>query len=173
MSLRTAVLLFSLLGVPLAAGAASSAWVEWSEWRKDGADVRKGVFAVTDSSCAYAVMADPVLMSRVIPHLEGVVVHRSEGNFQDLTLTERFFPVGVVESRYHRTVDGVGRLEWKLIEGQQKKHDGFWQVDPTGRVTFQNALAPKSALHRLLLRGIQVRAMEGVADAVREHCTNQ
>lgn len=173
MKISTATLLCSLLAVPLAAVSGSSDVVAWSEWQKDGADVRKGVFAVTDSSCAYATMANPVVMEKVIPHLEGVVVHRSDANFQDVTLTERFFPVGLSESRYHRTIDGVGRLEWKLIEGRQKKHDGFWQVEPSGRVTFQNALAPKSTLHRLLLRGIQVRAMEDVAEAVQEYCAKQ
>ncbi|MCO4769457.1 MAG: hypothetical protein KDA24_05455 [Deltaproteobacteria bacterium] len=159
---------FALL--PALAGGRSERAVTWSQWERGKSDVRKGVFTVGDSQCAYTSMADPKVMGKVLPHLEDVLVHADDGVFQDVTLVERFFPVGTVESRYHRSIDGTARLEWKLIKGRQAKHDGFWQVHPSGKVEFENAIEAKSILHRALLRSIQVRAMEGVAESIQEHC---
>lgn len=156
--------------LPTLAGGRSNLAVDWSEWEKGRSDVRQGVFRVGDPACAYTTMADPFVMGKVVPHLEGVTVHTNDGSFQDVTLSERFWPVGLVESRYHRNVDGSGRLEWKLVEGRQAKHDGHWQVHADGRVVFQNELQAKNIIHRALLRRIQVHAMEGVASSVQEHC---
>jgi len=155
--------------VPGAAGGVDKV-VTWSAWEEGKSDVRKGVFYVDNAACAYTSMVDPDIMPRVLPNLEKITVHRADASFQDMTFEERFFLVGASVSRYHRTIDGSSTLSWKLISGRQAKHDGNWSVSPDGRVSFQNAIQAKSMLHRALLRGIQVRAMEGVASSIQEHC---
>jgi hypothetical protein len=167
---RLLLVLLLLLASPMAADSSEEPIATWTAWEDADADVRHGVFKVADPACAYTTMANPRAMLGVLPHLQQVTVHSSRDGFQDVTLEERFFPVGVVESRYHRTVNGSDRLEWKLVEGQQAKHDGWWQVERDGTVNFENAIQAKSFLHRALLRGIQVRAMEGIAESVKKHC---
>ncbi len=167
-TLLSAVL--ALLLVPTLATGKRERTVSWSEWEKGKSDVRHGEFTVADPACAYRSMADPVLMGTVLPHLEGVTVHKDDGHDQDVTLEERFWLVGRVTSRYNRQVDGSSRLTWQLTQGRQAKHDGFWQVSEDGVVTFENEIQAKSVLHRGLLRRIQVRAMEGVAESIQEHC---
>lgn len=162
-----------LLLLPLHAGGDDAA-VVWSENEEGDGDHRKGEFYVSDSGCAYEAMADPRRMGTVLKHLEGVTVHSEKDGWQDVTLTERFFPVGIVESRYHRQrVDGKKHLEWKLVEGRQARHDGFWDVVPDGdgaRVVFENTIEAKSFLHRSLLRSIQRRAMADIANDISAHC---
>lgn len=169
MTIRSLALL-ALLLVPALASGKRDRTVTWSEWEAGKSDVRKGEFTVGDPACAYRSMADPVIMGTILPHLEGVTVHADDGHDQDVTLDERFWPVGLVTSRYNRQVDGSSRLTWQLTKGRQAKHDGYWQVASDGKVTFENEIQAKSILHRALLRSIQVRAMEGVAESIQEHC---
>jgi len=168
---RLRLLVFlALLLVPGLATSKRERTITWSEWESGKSDVRHGEFTVADPACAYRTMADPKRMNGVLPHLEGVTVHKDDGTNQDVTLEERFWPVGLVTSRYDRQVDGAARLTWQLTKGRQAKHDGYWQVHDDGRVVFENEIQAKSILHRALLRSIQVRAMEGVATSIQEHC---
>lgn len=162
--------LIFLIAVP--AAATSVAWV--TSDAPGGGDLRKGSFVIGDAQCGYDSMVDPVAMVEILDHLESVQVHEADGWHQDLTLSERFFLVGLVESRYDRQMNGRDRLEWQLTEGRQKRHDGFWQVTPMegggATITFENLIEAKSRLHQPLLRRIQNRTMDDIADAIRERC---
>jgi hypothetical protein len=164
--------LVALLMVAAPAAATSVAWVATKA--PDGADVRKGSFVIGDAQCGYESMVDPIEMVRILEHLEKAEVHAFDGEHQDITLSERFFLVGLVESRYDRQMNGENRLEWQLTSGRQKRHDGFWQVTPTegggAVVTFENLIEAKSRLHQPLLRRIQNRTMDDISDAIRERC---
>ncbi len=164
------IVLFLLLAAP--AAATSVAWV--AAKAPGGGDLRTGSFVIGDARCAYESMVDPVLMVEILDHLEKVDVHLDNGRHQDLTLSERFFLVGLVESRYDRHMNGTDRLEWQLTDGRQKRHDGFWQVTPMAgggaTVTFENLIEAKSRLHQGLLRRIQDRTMDDIASAIRERC---
>ena len=169
--------LILLASLALAWSPATAGDGEPAEWttRSDGrGDVRAGTFRVADAGCAYRTMADPNTMTATLEHLESVEVHADDGRFQDVTLTERFFPIGIVQSRYHRRGDGVAHLEWELISGRQARHDGYWQVTPRadGRadVYFENVIEAKSRLHQPLLRALQVRTMGDIAEAVQQIC---
>lgn len=166
-------LVFTLVFLFALPAAATS--IQWAASKgDDGGDVRRGSFTVTDAECAYRSMADPVLMGRILEHLERVDVHKDDGTYQDVTLAERFFLVGLVESRYDRTIDGRSRLEWQLTSGRQARHDGFWQVTPAASggatVTFENLIQAKSRLHQPLLRKIQNRTMDDIAAAIQSRC---
>ncbi len=154
-----------LIAVPAFAGEPI-----WTTARDGAGDVRTAEFTIADTRCAYETMADVCTMDRVLEHLLGVDVHTTKGTFQDVTFTEEFFPVGEVKSRYHRTLDGSARIEWTLISGKQKRHDGFWQVKPDGRVLFQNVIQAKSRLHQPLLRRIQIRTMAAIVQSVQSTC---
>ncbi len=162
----------ALASLPAPAGGGET--VSWTTESVGAADLRRAEFAVLDPDCAYSTLADSQLMQERMAHLEGVVIHREAAGFQDLTLTERFFPIGLVHSRYHRTFDGVGRVEWRLIEGSQARHDGVWIVtrnaDGSGHVLFQNLIQAKSLLHKPLLKRVQVRTMEAIVRVVQETC---
>jgi hypothetical protein len=119
-------------------------------------------------------MAEPRTMGTLLRHVKKLVVHSIEGQFQDISVHERFFLVGNVESRYHRMVNGSDRLEWRLVSGRQARHDGTWVVetraDASGEVIFENLIKAKYAIHQGLLRRIQDRTMSDIVDAVRERC---
>ena len=163
----------ALTAAPAPAGAAGDG-VVWTTDDDGSGDVRFARFTVADADCAYTTMADPEAMDRALEHLEAVDVHADTGRFQDVTLTERFAFVGLVQSRYHRNIDGSTRLEWKLITGKQRRHDGYWQVtareDGRGDVAFRNTIEAKSILHQPLLRGIQTRTMSAIVDSVQRTC---
>ena len=168
---RLIVTLAFVLFIAVPAAATS---VNWVASKADWADVRRGSFVIGDAECAYESMADPKLMGKVLEHLEEVRVHKDDGTFQDVTLAERFFLVGLVESRYDRTVNGRSRLEWRLTDGRQARHDGFWQVTPNdaggATVTFENLIQAKSRLHQPLLRKIQNKTMDDIAAAIQTRC---
>ena len=167
---RSLFVLLALLFV-LPAAATSVAWVAS---KADTADVRKGSFAIGDAECGYESMADPKLMLQIFEHLEQVQIHSDDGHYQDVTFSERFFLVGLSESRYNRTIDGRARLEWTLTSGRQARHDGFWEVTPVAgggaTVTFENLIKAKSRLHQPLLRRIQNKTMDDIADAIVQRC---
>lgn len=164
----------AVLAAPARAGDDVSA--EWQNWESDLGDVRRVRFAVADGRCAYETLADPLVLDVALEHVEGTTIHTQQGGFQDLTITERFWPVGLVQSRYHRTVDGRSRVEWKLIEGRQAVHDGYWVVRPEGHaavVEFQNTIGAKRWLDQPILRAIQVRTMASIVEAVVSRCGGQ
>jgi hypothetical protein len=162
----------ALCAPPLSADDGLS--VVWETSEDGQGDVRVGRFRVHDPECGYLVIADPDVMKQSLTHLEGVRVNEIRGDFQDITLVERFWPVGQVESRYHRRVDGHARVEWKLVEGRQRRHDGHWLVsmrpDGNADIRFDNVIEAKSFLHRALLRGIQTRTMAEIVTAVQGRC---
>jgi len=159
------------------AQAADDEQVVWEEFRSKEGTLRRATFAIGDASCAYTVMAEPLVMGRLVRHVKKLVVHRIAGNFQDVSIHERFFLVGNVESRYHRVVNGRDRVEWELIAGRQSRHDGFWQVErlPGGgqRVVFENLISAKYSIHQGLLRRIQERTMSDIVDALSTECSGE
>lgn len=169
--------LAALVGAALVAAPLWAGDVTWTTRSTDTADVRWAEFAVPDPDCAYATIADTGLMLDRLEHLEAVEIHRAADGFQDVTLTERFFPIGRVRSRYYRTFDGASLVEWRLIEGRQARLDGTWRVtrnpDGSGRVSFENLIQAKSLLHRPLLKRTQVRAMEAIVRVVQETCVQR
>ena len=171
------VLLFALLVLALVVppgAVASDEYVTWTTSAEGSGDVRVGVFEVADAHCAYELMADADKLVEALEHLEGVDIHEERSGFQDLTLHERFFLVGLVKTRYHRNRDGDHEVSWRLIEGRQKRHDGTWTVTPFkdggGRVEFRNLIEAKSVLHRPLLRRIQDKTMPDIATATVRTC---
>tara|TARA_Y100001968_G_scaffold333136_1_gene394324 strand:- start:598 stop:1158 length:561 start_codon:yes stop_codon:yes gene_type:complete len=160
-----------LAGAPAALAAPP---VVWEDIRSAEGSLRRGDFVIADGDCAYRVMADPIAMGNLLRHVKKVDVHAMEGGFQDVSIHESFFLVGRVESRYHRQVNGVDRLEWRLIAGRQQRHDGFWQVKtrPQGGATvvFENLIKAKYRIHQGLLRRIQERTMNDIVSAVLERC---
>ena len=174
-TLTSLVLLAALVALPSRTVDAGD--VTWTTASTDAADLRTAEFIVPDADCAYATLADRDLMQARLDHLEGVEVHRAADGFEDVTLTERFFLIGLVHSRYHRTFDGDSRVEWRLIEGPQARLDGVWSItrnpDGSGRVLFRNLIQAKSPLHRPLLKRTQVRAMGAVVRAVQETCVSR
>jgi len=149
--------------------------VHWTADRDDRGDILRARFSVDDGPCAYRAIADPAVMEETIEHLEGVEVHSERGADQELTLSERFVLVGLVQSRYRRTVDGSSLVTWHLLEGRQKRHDGTWRVDvrADGRadVDFENVIAAKYRIHQPLLRRIQDQTMSDIVSAVRGACS--
>jgi len=168
------VLVLAVCLAPSVVDAGDSGEVVWQETRAKDGTVRRAVFEVSDPECAYSVMAQPETMGRLLRHVKKLVVHQAGLRFQDISVHERFFLVGNVESRYHRTLNGSDRLEWKLIAGRQARHDGFWQVErlPDGgyQVTFENLIAAKYSIHQGLLRRIQVRTMRDIVESVTGQC---
>ncbi len=160
-----------------ASGTSDGSTVEWAITRDGKGDVREGTFPVADANCAYWTMANPHQMEAALAHLEGVDVHRDDGRRQDITLHERFFLVGLVESRYDRTVDGAARLEWTLTTGKQKRHDGWWEVrttdDGRGVVTFRNVIEAKSPLHQPVFKRIQTKTMAAIVSDVQQVCSTR
>jgi len=158
-----------------AAHAGGEENVLWEDLHSEHGNLRRATFPVTDPVCAYSVMAQPVTMGRLVRHVKKLVVHRIEANFQDISIHERFFLVGNVESRYHRQVNGSDRVEWQLTVGRQARHDGFWQVErlPGGghQVVFENLLAAQYSLHQGLLRRIQERTMTDIVEAMSAACS--
>lgn len=169
-------ILFGLAWTPATAGSDGDG-VQWSTEDDGRGDVRIATFTVADADCGYFTMANVAAMDRALEHLEGVEVHKDTGRFQDVTLTERFVLVGLVHSRYHRNMDGDARLEWRLITGKQRRHDGTWQVtargDGRGDISFRNVIEAKSVLHQPLLRRIQTRTMAAIVDSVQRTCAAQ
>ncbi len=167
------VAVFLLFAAPGIAHAADDE-VSWEDLRSSEGSLRRAVFLVADASCAYRVMAEPRTMGTLLRHVNKLVVHSIHGQFQDVSVHERFFLVGNVESRYHRMVNGSDRLEWRLVSGRQARHDGTWVVetreDGSAEVTFENLIKAKYAIHQGLLRRIQDRTMSDIVDAVRERC---
>jgi hypothetical protein len=163
----------ALLTVVLSTAQAGETVTGWVVADDGAGDLRRGTFHVADGACAYAVMADPRLLDETLAHVEGVVVHATKPAWQDVTLVERFWPVGRVESRYHRTMDGQTRVEWRLVSGRQARHDGYWEVHPDGHgasVVFQNTIEAKRWFDQPILRGIQVRTMSAIVDQVTARC---
>ena len=156
------------------AHASGDEMVLWEDLRSEDGNLRRATFPVSDPVCAYSVMAQPMTMGRLVRHVKKLVVHRIEGNFQDISVHERFFLVGNVESRYHRLVNGSDRVEWRLTVGRQARHDGFWQVEPLAggghQVVFENLIAAKYAIHQGLLRLIQERTMADIVAAMSAAC---
>mgnify|MGYP002632464328 CR=1 FL=1 len=174
MRFATTFLVLFAVAAPSLSHAQDAAEIVWTTGESGDADVRRGRFQVADGDCAYATMVDPGAMTVAFAHLEGYELHPPAGAYQDLTLIERFWAVGLVHSRYHRTFDGSTRLEWRLVEGRQARHDGFWQVSklPSGRseIVFENLIEAKSFMHRPLLKAIQVRTMGAIAEAIIRTC---
>jgi hypothetical protein len=172
--MRTAAALILLLAVGTAPTSTSAnepeAEITWTTFRDGWADVRHGEFTVGDADCAYAAIADPLIMKRLFEHLTAIEMHVDQNTFQDVTFFEEFFIVGTTESRYHRTVDGVGRIEWKLISGRAGRHDGWWQVQPDGRVVFENLIQAKIRLQQPILRRVQITMMATIVDDIIEAC---
>lgn len=166
---------FLSLGWALVATAlASSGPADWYVADDGDGDLRRATFHVEDPACAYRVMAEPRLLDETLEHVEGFVVHESRGNYQDVTLIERFWPVGRSESRYHRTVDGAHHVEWKLVSGRQARHDGYWEVHAESAgatVTFQNTIEAKHWIDQPILRGIQKRTMAAIIEQVAARCS--
>jgi hypothetical protein len=168
------------LGLSLAASPAQAAddqQVVWEEFRSKEGTLRRATFAIGDASCAYTVMAEPLVMGRLVRHVKKLVVHRIAGNFQDISIYERFFLVGNVRSRFHRVVNGHDRVEWELIAGRQSRHDGFWQVERLAgggqQVVFENLISAKYSIHQGLLRRIQERTMSEIVDALSAECRGE
>ena len=163
---------FLLLSAP-AFVAGGEDFVSWEiAWDGDG-EVRTGVFEVADAACAYRFMADTSVLLRTLEHLEQVDIHKDRGDWQDATYHERFFLVGLVESRYHRTLNSRDAISWELVDGRQKRHDGTWKVTPTAHgaeVRFENVIEAKSRLHNGLLRRIQTRTMADISAAALKYC---
>ena len=134
---------------------------------------RTGTFEVSDAACAYRFMADTEFLKGSVDHLEGVDLHEDRGTWQDATYHERFFLVGLVHSRYHRTLMPPAEVDWVLVSGKQKRHDGTWKVTATAagaEVRFQNIIEAKSRLHSGLLRRIQKHTMSSIASAAIRVC---
>jgi hypothetical protein len=148
--------------------------IAWEDLRSPEGTLRRATFLVADAACGFHVMADPRTMGTLLRHVNKLVVHSIEGSFQDVSVHERFFLVGNVESRYHRVVNDSNRVEWTLVAGRQARHDGIWVVKPlengAAEVTFENLIKAKYGIHQGLLRRIQERTMSDVVDAVRERC---
>ncbi len=147
--------------------------VAWTSFEDGDGDRRVGVFEVTDRDCAYRFMADVDLLTGSLEHLERVEVHEDRGTWQDATYHERFFLVGLVQSRYHRTLSNPDEVGWVLVDGRQKRHDGTWTVTPTkagASIRFNNVIEAKSRLHNGLLRRIQKRTMSDIANSALRVC---
>jgi len=148
--------------------------IVWEDLRSPEGSLRRATFRVADAVCGYHVMAEPRTMGTLLRHVNKLVVHSIEGHFQDVSVHERFFLVGNVESRYHRRVNDSDRVEWTLVAGRQARHDGVWVVKTlesgAAEVTFENLIKAKYGIHQGLLRRIQERTMSDVVDAVRERC---
>lgn len=174
--MRRFTLTLAVLLAVAPAAAGDGPVVEWAAWEDQLGDVRRARFAINDAPCAYRTLAEPAQLDATLEHVEGIELHTSNGGFQDLTITERFWPVGLVQSRYHRNVDGRTRVEWKLIEGRQAVHDGHWAVrsGPRGaEVEFQNTIGAKRWIDQPILRAIQVRTMAAIVDSVVARCGGQ
>lgn len=133
---------------------------------------RTGTFEVPDRACAYNFMADVRLLEKSLTFLEKVDLHEDRGTWQDATYHERFFLVGLVQSRFHRTI-GAGQVSWKLVDGMQKRHDGTWRVTPTeggAQIAFDNLIEAKRRIHNGLLRRVQKRTMSDIANRAIEVC---
>ena len=147
--------------------------VAWEVVKVGSGEQRVGVFSVADAACAYNFMADTSLLERSLKHLERVDLHEDRGSWQDATYHERFFLVGLVQSRYHRTLKASERIEWKLVHGRQKRHDGIWAVTPTpegATVRFDNVIEAKRRIHNGLLSRIQKRTMSDIATSAITVC---
>ncbi len=144
--------------------------VAWTSSRDGWGDLLHGEFVVGNAGCAYSSMADAETMKQLFEHLTRVDTHVEEDGFQDLTFFEEFVFVGMTESRYHRTLDGVGRIEWKLISGRAAKHDGWWQVYPDGRVVVENLIQAKHRVQQPVVSRVQTRTMGAIVRAIAEVC---
>ncbi len=147
--------------------------IAWSAADDGHGEIRTGVFEVADADCAYRFMADVQFLTGSLDHLEKVEVHEDRGTWQDATYHERFFLVGLVKSRYHRTLAFATEVSWVLVDGKQKRHDGTWKVTPTEAgawVRFDNVIEAKSRLHNGLLKRIQKRTMSDIAGAALRVC---
>jgi ribosome-associated toxin RatA of RatAB toxin-antitoxin module len=136
-------------------------------------EVRTGTFELKSVDCGYSFMADVNKLLSSLEHLEKVELHEDRGSWQDATYHERFFLVGLVQSRYHRTLNSHDEVSWVLVDGRQKRHDGTWKVTPSATgatVRFDNVIEAKSRLHNGLLRRIQKRTMSDIARAALEVC---
>lgn len=164
------------IAVLLAVPARSSAPGEpvWSTADDGKGQIRYASFEVKDRACAYSFIAEPANLERYIDFVEAATVHSRTSDFQNVTLTERFWPVGLVDSRYHRTIEPKAeRVSWVLQEGRQRRHDGTWTVTPTpagARIEFNNVIEAKSFLHQGVLEAIQRRAMATIVDAAIATC---
>jgi ribosome-associated toxin RatA of RatAB toxin-antitoxin module len=170
---RRSLLLLPILLLAAPALSSSSDPTVWTVTTDGKGEVRSAAFEVRDADCAYSMIAEPALMEKYIDFVDKAEVHDRKGGFQHVTLTERFFPVGIVQSRYHRQVDGNAVVTWQLQEGRQKRHDGVWTVFPTdrgARVEFSNTIEAKSFLHQAILEAIQKRAMSSIVDAAISTC---
>jgi hypothetical protein len=81
--------------------------------------------------------------------------------------------VGLVQSRYHRTLNATDEVSWVLVKGRQKRHDGTWKVTPTARgasIRFDNVIEAKYRIHNGLLRRIQRRTMGEISSAALRVC---
>jgi ribosome-associated toxin RatA of RatAB toxin-antitoxin module len=171
--LRRSSLLFFLLLLAGPARSSSSDALVWTVGDDGSGELRSAAFEVRDADCAYQLIAEPALMEKYIDFVEAARVNERKGTFQNVTLTERFFPVGLVESRYFREADGSHQVTWVLQEGRQKRHDGVWTVTKTargGRVEFSNVIEAKSFLHQPILASIQRRAMATIVEATLDTC---
>ncbi len=148
--------------------------VLWDKYPDDqGGEARRANFAVKDVGCAYRIMSDLEYMERSFAFLEEVKVHRDDGRSQNATFRERFFPVGVVESRYERALNGSDRVSWVLQEGRQERHDGTWIIKPRdGGVTieFINIIEAKNWFDQAILNAIQKRTMADIVEYAQTLC---
>ena len=171
--MRYSILFLPILLLAVPARSSTPDGPAWTVGEDGKGEVRSASFEVLDGDCAYSLIAEPALMALYIDFVEGATVHSRVGGFQHVTMRERFFPIGIVESRYYRNVDGDHLVSWTLQEGRQKRHDGVWSVtaSPRGaRVEFTNTIEAKSFLHQRILEGVQRRAMATIVAATTERC---
>jgi len=153
-----------------------TAAIQWETARDGQDDVHRVRFVVADGACAYRLMSSPELLVANFRHVYGAEMHETRPSFQDVTFSERFFLVARGHSRYHRTLFEAERVEWRLIDGRQAVHDGYWQLRPLagseGRtaVIFENRIRARKRLHQGMLRGIQRRTMGDIVEVTQALC---
>jgi hypothetical protein len=136
------------------------------------AERRSVSFKVSDAACAYDLMQNPTSMVDAIPFLHQADAFDGPDDDWELEVRERFFLVGDAHSRYHRTATS-DRVEWVLLWGRAKRHDGSWRVERQGKgatVHFTNVIVAKNFLHQGLLNGIQKRSMTTIVEVTQERC---
>lgn len=170
---RVLTCLFLLLLAAPAQGS-KSVDVAWDKYPDDGGgEARKASFAVSDVGCAYRIMSDLDFMKNSFDFLEDIRVHADNGRNQHVTFRERFFPVGIVESRYERALNGSDHISWELQEGRQQRHDGTWILTPRDggvSIEFINIIQAKNWFDQAILNAIQKRTMATIVDGTQLLC---
>jgi ribosome-associated toxin RatA of RatAB toxin-antitoxin module len=130
-------------------------------------------FRVSDTKCAYQIIADPDVMTASLPHVKGYEIHDSGPNSMEISITEVFVKLARGTSRYKRHFEGNHTISWKLLEGRQKMHDGEWVITADkegGEVQFSNRIKAKKRFQQSLVRWVQKSTMKDIVRATRRHC---